>query len=688
MGKKSKANVKKLDRLTSSVTTGNALDFMHGAQQAQPADQTPSESLRGGLAAMFKLASTFKQYRFATNRVMTQPKHSEEQVWGQLAVLYAPVLKQLGEQVTAAQTLPARQKAAANGKKAPAKRGRVAFEDDGEDDEEAEEDDEEYDDEDSDDSSLGGGLMDDEHVADLKKRMPSSSKKADVYAFGREGVDEDENDADFDDDERAMLEQEAEKMAKTGGADFAEADGIGSDEEDDEAFDDDFGGDDFDDEDDEAPAGKKGGKKGKKSMAEMMEDDGGDAAFGNENELFEGEEFEEEDEEDEAAMREMYGGADVEEGEDEDEEMEDFSGSDDDVIGDGEEGEEYEEGEDYGSDDEGFDVDENGVPVAPSGKKSKPRKVNFEKRHGDDDYTGGDAEGDDEDEDDEDPNLTAFERAEKRRMRQIRGVEQERLLGNSWQMSGEVAGAVRPKDSLLDTALDFEHALPPVPVISEAYTSKLEDRLKKRILDGHYNDVERRVLKTSADDLVTSKRDAGIDATKSKQSLMDLYEKDYMDKQRKAEGGPEVAEPLTEVERDELKALQMWKRLSQHLDALSNFHFTPKPINAEVDARVRANKEQAPAITLEAVGMTALAKDAVLAPQDVHRPKFRALDGVSTEEMTVGERQRVRRAKKASSSETKERIEKFAAASKAIKDKERQVKLDDKMAAAAKKARK
>lgn len=252
------------------------------------------------------------------------------------------------------------------------------------------------------------------------------------------------------------------------------------------------------------------------------------------------------------------------------------------------------------------------------------------------------------DEELDDPTLTTLQRQSIIERRQIDAVEKERLFNAPWAMSGEVGALKRPKDSLLDETLDFEHAMKPVPVITERTTALLEDRIKRRIAEGLFDDVVRRIARTSADDLVTTRRDAGVESEKSKLSLMDLYEKEYLNKMKLAEGPEAVAsaEPLTEIEKDELRAIQLWKRLAQHLDALSNFHFTPKPIQQDLDARVRAVEHQAPAIAIENVGNLAMSRASALAPQDAYMPSNHVKAGVSVAEMDPKEKRSLRRAKK------------------------------------------
>ncbi|EKF33082.1 U3 small nucleolar ribonucleoprotein MPP10, putative [Trypanosoma cruzi marinkellei] len=277
-------------------------------------------------------------------------------------------------------------------------------------------------------------------------------------------------------------------------------------------------------------------------------------------------------------------------------------------------------------------------------------------------------ENDEDDAELDDPSLTMLQRERQRERRLVERLEQERLYSTQWAMSGETSGNQRPRDALLDEELDFEHAMKAVPVITEAVTAKLEDRIRRRILCANYDDVQRRTSLSAPGDLVTTRRDATIDSEKSKLSLMDLYEKEYLERARALEeasgDAAQSAEPLTEIEKDELRAIQMWRRLAQHLDALSNFFYTPKPVQEELAARVRAVDSQAPAIALETVGNFATTREAALAPQDLYRGADRKYADVGTNELLPRERRALRRAKKEQAKAASDRKEKRAAQAK------------------------
>ena len=63
----------------------------------------------------------------------------------------------------------------------------------------------------------------------------------------------------------------------------------------------------------------------------------------------------------------------------------------------------------------------------------------------------------------------------------MRELEEAALAPKPWQMTGEVKAANRPKDSLIDTVLDFDAARRPKPEIDVEFTASLEDVIRDRI---------------------------------------------------------------------------------------------------------------------------------------------------------------------------------------------------------------
>jgi U3 small nucleolar RNA-associated protein MPP10 len=66
---------------------------------------------------------------------------------------------------------------------------------------------------------------------------------------------------------------------------------------------------------------------------------------------------------------------------------------------------------------------------------------------------------------------------------QIEELEQENIAQKDWTMMGEASSRSRPKNSLLEEDLEFEHRQRVVPVITEEKVKSLEELIKGRILE-------------------------------------------------------------------------------------------------------------------------------------------------------------------------------------------------------------
>ena len=155
---------------------------------------------------------------------------------------------------------------------------------------------------------------------------------------------------------------------------------------------------------------------------------------------------------------------------------------------------------------------------------------------------------------------------------QIRELEQENIREKDWVLRGEVSSKGRPQNSLLEEDLDFERITKPVPIVTDEIVQDLESRIKARILDGRFDDV---VRKRPVDDkpFLPSKV-FELQDSKSKESLAQIYENEYMAEQ--GNGAVDDRDGRLMKEHKELE--QMWEGICYKLDALSNAHFTPKQV--------------------------------------------------------------------------------------------------------------
>ncbi|XP_076204447.1 U3 small nucleolar ribonucleoprotein MPP10 [Aptenodytes patagonicus] len=225
---------------------------------------------------------------------------------------------------------------------------------------------------------------------------------------------------------------------------------------------------------------------------------------------------------------------------------------------------------------------------------------------------------------------SSFEKRQEKMSKKIKNLEEELLEEKPWQLKGEVTGQKRPENSLLEETVLFDHAVRMAPVITEETTFQLEDIIKQRILDEAWDDVVPK--EKPKEEAFEYKKRITLDHEKSKLSLAEIYEQEYMKlHQQKTE----------EEENPEHKEIQeMMDSLFLKLDALCNFHFTPKPPVPEV--KIVSNL---PAISMEEVAPVAVSDAALLAPEEI-KEKNKAGDVKTDAEKTPTDKKRERRKKK------------------------------------------
>ncbi|OAY78626.1 U3 small nucleolar ribonucleoprotein MPP10 [Ananas comosus] len=374
-----------------------------------------------------------------------------------------------------------------------------------------------------------------------------------------------------------------------------------------------------------APMESVGGGGGGKEAAEEEEGVGDDRFDDEDDEEEEREEGDGDDDEDEREDDDDDDDDKEEEEEEEDEEeggkrvgvLEDF---DDDASeeADGAENARY---EDFygGKTKKGHDKKDGGKK-----KKSSSKKVQFLDDSRDMEM---DAEQDDHDENETKVLSTHEKELQKMRLK-IEQMEKANLEPKSWTMQGEVTAAKRPKNSALEVDLDFEHRTRPAPVITEEVTASLEEMIKKRIIENLFDDVQRApVLPYKA-----PKEHKELDENKSKKGLAEIYEEEYAQKTGLASAPPSVSD---EQKRE---ASALFKNICLKLDALSHFHFAPKPVIE--DMSIQAN---VPALAMEEIAPVAVSDAAMLAPEEIFEGKG---DIKAEGELTQAERRRRRANKK------------------------------------------
>lgn len=199
---------------------------------------------------------------------------------------------------------------------------------------------------------------------------------------------------------------------------------------------------------------------------------------------------------------------------------------------------------------------------------------------------------------------------------EIRRLEAASVAKRDWTLSGEARAADRPINSLLEEDLDFERAGKPIPVITQEISEDIEALIKRRILAREFDEVIRRRpgnLATGNGDVRRGRFE--LDDTKPQQSLAEMYEAEHL-KTVDPEGYTDKRDE--QLKREHAKIEQMWKDVSAKLDALSSWHYRPKPpsasINVVADVPTISIEDARPAAGGEVGG------ESMLAPQEVYKP--------------------------------------------------------------------
>mmetsp|Transcript_7838 Transcript_7838/g.11993 ORF Transcript_7838/g.11993 Transcript_7838/m.11993 type:complete len:534 (+) Transcript_7838:8-1609(+) len=223
---------------------------------------------------------------------------------------------------------------------------------------------------------------------------------------------------------------------------------------------------------------------------------------------------------------------------------------------------------------------------------------------------------------------------------QTKDLEREMLAEKPWQMKGETQGKSRPVNSLLESTPEFETASKAAPIITVQHTLSIEEIIKRRILAEEWDDVVPRELP----DVGWNKKRGEVPEVSQEQSklgLGELYEREYL---KKAVGyDVENAEKETEEAKVKTEMKALFANLCSKLDALSNYHFAPRPIADEAEIRPVST----PAIAMEEVLPLHVSTARGVAPEEIFTTKKSHEGTLTTDsELTQAERKKRRNAKK------------------------------------------
>ncbi|KAF9183154.1 hypothetical protein BGZ51_004220 [Haplosporangium sp. Z 767] len=255
-----------------------------------------------------------------------------------------------------------------------------------------------------------------------------------------------------------------------------------------------------------------------------------------------------------------------------------------------------------------------------------------------------------EDDEAETENLSKHEKMQRKLRAQIEALEQENVAAKDWTKKGEASSSDRPLNSLLEEDLDFETVAKPIPVITAESTQTLEDIIKERILAANWDDVVRKAPPNPK--AFNPSNRIEISDEKSKKSLAELYEDDYV--RQTSTTGPVMSEREAALEKKHEEITELWQDLCHKLDSLSNWHYTPKPLKAELTVVTNA-----PAISMEEAIPVSVADATLLAPEEIYSAGKAPIKGDT--EMEQAERKRKRaQAKRAKKAEIKEKARRDA----------------------------
>lgn len=228
---------------------------------------------------------------------------------------------------------------------------------------------------------------------------------------------------------------------------------------------------------------------------------------------------------------------------------------------------------------------------------------------------------------------------------QIEAIENEISGPKSWGMKGEVQSHQREADSLMFEDVQFQHALRVEEPLTAELAMEIEDIIKQRIKDHHFDDVQPRHDKNDLGDItVTKKSDEEVlSSEKPRFGLAEQYEREF---KQIATGISDHQVKLQEKYR-ELSGL--FATVNSQLDALCNFYYTAKnnvtelkvtssQVSAESKEEILPVSDLATAQGTAGLAASRLTSTTSAAPQEIHTADSATGMAVSGQEMSRDEK--------------------------------------------------
>ncbi len=210
------------------------------------------------------------------------------------------------------------------------------------------------------------------------------------------------------------------------------------------------------------------------------------------------------------------------------------------------------------------------------------------------------------------PKLSSHAKQLQKLKEQTISIEQDMMSEKPWKMMGEAKGTDRATDSLLESTPEFEVAFKPPPILTPEHAANIEEMIKKRIIGEDWDDIVPRELP----DIGGHKRGGDtpeVSQEKSKLGLGELYEREYLKKTAGYDRDAHEKQTEEDAAKEEMK--QLFATLCSQLDALSNYHFAPRPVADMADVQSR---EDTPAIAMEEVLPLHVSQSRGVAPEEVY----------------------------------------------------------------------